>query len=217
MEFFAVIPVHNESKNVQEVIQKVKKLTPNVIVVDDGSIDNTAEIAEAEGVTVLSHKVNLGKGAALKTGCDFAVRSGAKNLVVLDGDGQHAAEEIPLFIEKLAYNDIVFGCRQQKKRMPFVLKFGNNFINWMFTALYGLKVEDTQSGYRAFTSEAYKKIRWQASDYFMETEMMINTKKYGLKYIQIPIRTIYADKYKGTTVFDGIKIVSRLIGGRILK
>jgi len=217
MNAVVVIPAHNEEKHLQDTIKKVKKHQIEVIVVDDGSRDQTKNIAKKEGVIVLSHSVNLGKGAALKTGCDYAIRQGFQQIVVLDGDGQHDPEKIPEFLANLKKYDLVFGYRELSQNMPVILRFGNWFINKTTKLLYKINLNDTQCGYRAFTAETYKKIRWQAADYCMESEMIANAGKYQLKYTQIPIQTIYADKYKGTTVADGIKIVLRMISWRILK
>ena len=215
METFAIIPAYNEEKHLREVIQKTKKHLKNIIVVDDGSQDQTSEIAKVEGVTVLKHLINLGKGAALKTGCDYAVKKGAQNMVALDADSQHNPELIPCLLEKLKNTDIVFGYRQFSKTMPFILRFGNWFINQTTSLFHHIKLNDTQCGYRAFTKQAYKKIRWQASDYSMESEMITYAGKHKLRYQQVPIQTIYSDKYKGTTVLDGIKIVFKLVWWRL--
>ena len=99
--------------------------------------------------------------------------------------------------------------------MPFILKFGNWFINKTIKFLYGLKIDDSQCGYRAFTAKAYKRLRWKASDYSMESEMIAKIGKYKLAYKQIPIDTIYSDKYKGTTILDGVKIVFNLLLWRL--
>jgi glycosyltransferase involved in cell wall biosynthesis len=212
---YVVIPAYNEGNKIIDVVEQAKKFTENVVVIDDGSRDDTAKIAEELGVVVLKHPINLGKGAALKTGCDFAVMQGAKKIVVIDGDGQHDPKEIPEFFGLLKDKEIVFSYRKRNKEMPGVLKFGNWFINKSTQILYGVKIKDTQCGYRAFTASAYRKVRWRAQDYFMETEMIINTGKKKLSYTQHPIETIYADKYKGTTVFDGVKIVMKMIASRL--
>ena len=207
---WTVIPAHNESNNIGEIIKKTKKYVDNVVVVDDGSRDETYNVAKSSGVDVLEHVINLGKGAALKTGCDYAVKNGAEFLVVLDADAQHDPDEIPRFLEKLNDYDIVFGYRKGSKNMPFVLRFGNWFISSVIDILYNINLRDTQSGYRAFSAETYKKIRWSAADYSMESEMIVNVGKNKLKYTQLPIKTIYSDRYKGTTIIDGIKIVMNM-------
>ena len=123
---------------------------------DDGSKDNTPSVAEDSGAFVLKHITNLGKGAAMKTGCDFAVNSGGKAIIVIDADGQHEPKEIPNFMKELETKDIVFGYRVSRKGMPTVFKFGNWFINKMVKLLFRMDLRDTQSGYRAFTSKAYE-------------------------------------------------------------
>ncbi len=217
MSNYVIIPAHNESENIEPVITAAKEHCANVIVVDDGSVDDTLRRAEERGAVVLRHTVNLGKGAALKTGCDYALTLGADKLVVMDADGQHEAKEIPKFLEALQNRDIVFGYRKKSSSMPLVLRFGNGFINTAMNSLFGVKLTDTQCGYRAFTADAYRKVRWSASDYYMETEMIIKTGKNHLKYVEMPTETIYSDRYKGTTVIDGMKIVLSIALWRFFK
>ncbi len=217
MVVYAVIPAHNEQTTIRGTIAGIQRYVNHIIVVDDGSVDRTSEAIKDTGAIVLRHRVNLGKGAALKTGCDYALMKGAEKIVVLDADGQHEPAEIPAFLQALNNADIVFGSRQRSISMPLVLKFGNWFINKTLQRLSAISVQDSQCGYRAFTVEAYRKIRWHASDYYMETEMIINAGKHALRSAHVPIRTIYADKYKGTTVLDGIKIVLKILGGRIAR
>ena len=149
----------------------------------------------------------MGKGAALKTGCDYAVKNGAEFIIALDADAQHDPSDIPRFIEKLKKYDVVFSYRKLSGKMPLVLRFGNWIISNIVRNLYNVSLKDTQSGFRAFSKSAYKKIKWNASDYSMESEMISRAGKQRLKYVQIPIETIYSDRYKGTTVIDGVKIV----------
>lgn len=213
---YIIIPAYNEGKRILDVIKKVREYAKNIVVVDDGSKDNTYNIAKKTSVDVLKHIINLGKGAALKTGCDYAIKKGAKKLVVMDADGQHDPSEIPNFIKNLNNVDIVFGYRTLKK-MPLILKVGNWFINESTKLLYGLDLRDTQGGYRAFRSNCYKKIRWRANDYSMESEMIANVGKHRLRYKEVPVKTIYEDKYKGTTVLDGIKIVFNMVLWKLKK
>jgi glycosyltransferase involved in cell wall biosynthesis len=204
---WAVIPAYNEEKNVGPTIKKSRDYVDNVVLIDDGSHDKTHALGKKAGATVLKHIINLGKGATLKTGCDYAFKNGARYVVTLDADSQHDPKDIPRFIEKLDKYDIVFSYRKLSKKMPFVLRFGNKIISEVSKLLYNLDLKDTQSGFRAFSKEAYKKIRWKSLDYSMESEMISKAGKQKLKYVQIPIETIYSDRYKGTTIIDGIKIV----------
>lgn len=208
---FVVIPARNEKEHILKVVEDVKKYVSNVIVVDDASTDNTKRLAENAGAIVLRHVINLGKGGAVKTGCDYAVENGAKYVVLIDGDGQHESKAIPLFLRQLNDVDIVFGYRKFSKDMPFMMRYGNFFITRLNRLMFGICVRDSQCGYRAFTSNTYKKIRWQANDYSMESEMIANVGKNKLKYDEVEIKTIYNNNYKGTTPLDGVKIVFNMI------
>ena len=210
-----IIPAYNEGKTIFEVISKTRDFAQNIIVVDDGSLDNTPSEAARAGAMVLRHKVNLGKGAALKTGCDYAYQQEVKKIVTMDADGQHDPKEIPFFMSALDQHEIAFGSRKAPKSMPAVFKFGNKAITKTLRWLYGVTVEDSQCGYRSFRADAYPKLRWDATDYYVETEMAIRAGGKKLKHTAIPIETIYADRYKGTTVLDGVAIVAKLVGGKL--
>ena len=189
-KIWGVIPAYNEEKNIIRIITKTKKYVDKVVLVDDGSKDRTMEFGRKSGAIVLRHILNLGKGAALKTGCDYAAKKGAEYIVVLDADAQHNPDNIPKFIDKLKKYDIVFSYRKTSKDMPLVLRFGNWFISSIVKVLYKIKLNDTQCGFRAFSSKAYKKIRWNSSDYSMESEMISRAGRQRLKYVQVPIETI---------------------------
>lgn len=217
--FWVVIPAFNESKTIGKVLEKTMLFSDNIIVVNDGSADTTSEIAKEKNVIVLDHAVNLGKGAALKTGCDYAIKLGAEIIVAMDADGQHLPEDIPLIVKRLqeTNSDIVFSYRKLNKTMPFILQVGNIIISGITNFLYNINIKDSQCGFRCFTAEAYKKIRWQANDYSMESEMIAHTGKNKLKYAELHIQTIYLDKYKGTTVLDGVKVVLYMLWWRLLR
>ncbi len=215
MKVAVVIPVYNEEKHLHNVIKRVKKVSSSydIIVANDGSTDNTKQIAQKQDVTVLSHVVNLGKGAAAKTGCDYAYRKKYDYIVLIDGDEQHEPEDIPRFIKELKTHDIVFGYRVIGKA-PFVYKLGNWGLTIISKILFSMAIIDTQSGFRAFSRKAYRKIRWSSRQYGMESEMIFRAQL--LKYKQIPIKNIYHNANKGTTVFDGIKIGFNMIRWKLL-
>jgi|TARA_Y100000310_G_scaffold38077_1_gene35692 glycosyltransferase involved in cell wall biosynthesis len=210
-KIFAIIPAYNEQKHINKIVKETKKYVDKVIVVDDGSKDNTNEAAKKGKAIVLRHLVNLGKGAALKTGCDYAVKNKANIIITIDADAQHNPNEIPKFLENIKSCDVVLAYRKTNRNMPFVLKFGNSFINKTTNFLFGLRIKDSQCGYRAFTAKVYKKLKWKALDYSMESEMIARIGKHKLSYREVPIETIYSDKYKGTTIIDGVKIVFNLL------
>ncbi len=216
-KIWAVIPAYNEERRIGPVISAAKKYVQDVLVIDDGSSDETLAFSEKHNVLVLRHMVNLGKGAALKTGCDYAIAHGADIIVTLDADAQHRPEDIPRFLHEIGKAEMVFGCRSLNKKMPAVLRFGNWAITQLTSFLYRVNIPDTQSGFRAFTKEAYRKIRWEANDYSMESEMIANVGKHRIPYRTITIETIYPDRYKGTTVIDGVKIVLNLLKWKIVR
>jgi len=207
----AVMPAYNEEKNIADVIKKTKKYVNEVIVIDDGSRDNTIEQAKQADL-ILEHPINMGKGLALKTGIEAALRRKADIIITIDSDNQHNPEDIPKMIDIINQDtDIVIGSRTFNEKMPLSYKIGNTFLQRTFKFLFKIDITDTQCGFRAFKSNIYKKIRWTASSYSVETEMLIKVGKNKLKYKQIPIQTIYEDNYKGTTILDGIKIFLNMI------
>jgi len=209
-----VVPARNEERTIEAVVTQARSYG-RVVVVDDGSDDRTAELARRAGATVLRHIVNLGKGAALKTGCDYALQLGAPTIVVLDADAQHNPRLIPRFLKLLSRCDVVFGSRSFTAAMPAVFRFGNRAISALAQLLYGVRLHDTQCGYRAFTASAYEKMRWQSWDYSVESEMVARVGRRKLRYAELPIETIYQDTYKGTTVLDGIKIVIKMLWWKV--
>jgi glycosyltransferase involved in cell wall biosynthesis len=206
----AVIPARNESKHIAEVVSKARQYVDYVIVVDDGSRDNTFGLAKSVGGNVIAvqHTVNLGKGAALKTGCEAASRLQADVIVCMDADNQHKPEMIPQFVQTLTDRkvDIIFGMRQFNRHMPMMMLIGNHALSKVVNWFFHVVVHDTQSGFRAFTREAFYKLQWESDGYEAETEMIVRMSEQRLKYSELEIDTIYHDDYKGTTVLDGIRI-----------
>lgn len=211
----AVLPARNEAKYIAQVVNRALPLVDYVIVVDDGSIDTTHDIVRQLGgkVIALRHQINLGKGAALKTGCEAACRLKADIIVCMDSDNQHNPETIPKFVDTLrtANLDIVFGMRQFDRRMPLMMIVGNYFLSNLINWLFHMMIHDTQSGFRAFTTEAYRKLLWESRGYEAETEMIVRASEHHLRYKEIEIDTIYHDSYKGTTALDGIRILLHIL------
>lgn len=212
----AIIPARNEAQRIGMVVQRTMPFVDFVIVVDDGSTDDTTAVLQALAqpkVVVIRHQVNLGKGAALTTGCEAAMRLKVDAVVCLDADGQHNPESIPLFLSALEERqlDIVFGMRTFNSKMPIMMYLGNHFLSACINRLFRVMIHDTQSGFRAFTILAYPQLRWESSGYQAETEMIVRAGEHKLKYAEIDIDTIYLDNYKGTTVLDGIKIFLNIL------
>jgi glycosyltransferase involved in cell wall biosynthesis len=207
-DFFIVIPAFNEEGRIGKVVRDAKKTGFPVIVVDDGSKDKTPEEAKKGGAIVLRHKINLGKGASLRTGVEAAFAMGAVAIVALDADGQHNPVHIPKFIKALnGGNEIVFGTRQLSGKAPVVRLIGNKTGASLVYLLFGINRKDLLCGYLAFTKKAYKKIKWESARYGVETEIVARAGKNKLKYTEITIDTIYIDKYKGVSIVDALTIL----------
>lgn len=214
-----VIPARNEGPRIGTVLASLALHVPaaRIYVVDDGSEDATAETAQRLGARIVRHRVNLGKGAALRTGCEAALRDGVELLVVMDADGQHAAEDVPRLIAPIAAGeaDLVLGRRRFSPDMPALMRAGNWGLSALFALLFRRRVEDTQCGLRAFAAAAYSRLAWHAHDYSVETEMLVRAIRAGLRVTEVRIETVYNDRYKGTTPADGVRILGRMVGWRL--
>jgi len=206
----AIIPAFNEHERIVPIVDEAKRYVNEVIIVDDGSDEDSYRFLETlkDRTIVLRHRINLGKGSALRTGIAAAIARHADVIVLMDADGQHKPSDIPRLVEALEEKqvDIVFGSRKIGGSMPAAMRLGNHFFSVATNLLFRIYVSDTQSGFRAFRAAVYPKLEWQSPRYAAETEMVVNAGKHRLRHCEVPIDTIYHDKYKGTTVFDGIRI-----------
>ncbi|MCD4760047.1 glycosyltransferase family 2 protein [archaeon] len=215
-----IIPALNEEKNIGNVINNLKKEGyHNLILVDDGSEDNTINIAEQAGAKVLKHIINRGQGAALQTGMTYALLNGAQYLVHFDADGQHDPKEIKSILKPLLKKEaeVTLGSRFLKKqKMPFIRKLtlkGAILIIWVF---YGEKLSDAHNGFRAFTKEAAKKVTITTDKMEHASEIIDKIKKRKVKYKEVPVTIIYKEEHlkegrKGQGQFDSIKILFKMI------
>ena len=211
-----IIPGLNEEKYISTVLRKVSKQTKNIIVVDDGSTDSMRKIAKKYTNHVLSHSINLGKGAALKTGCEYAFKTlGAKAVIFMDSDDQHDPEELPLFMKALETSDVVFGVRSFDEKMPLGRIIGNRMASVIIYFLFGRYIPDIPSGYKAFTKKAYKKLIWNSTDYSVEMEIAAKTAKSKINYATISIKTIYHDFERGMTILDTVRMITKILSWRI--
>jgi glycosyltransferase involved in cell wall biosynthesis len=217
MKIFVVVPAHNEAKRIGQVLSDLKKTKLTVIVVDDGSEDKTVQVAGKYKVIIVRHEINLGKGAAMKTGAMAAFKMGADAVIFIDSDGQHKIGETYLFTEALKKNrvDVVIGVRDLTK-IPFVRRVGNSVSSLMVYILFGIRVLDLLCGYRAITKKGFNKINWISNGYSVETEMVAMTGKYSIKHCEVPVSTVYYDKFKGLSPLEGLAIIVDVIRWRFL-
>jgi len=214
---WVVVPAFNEEFRLGSVLDKIKKITHNIIVVDDGSKDKTASVAKSKKVKVIVLNPNQGKGAALRTGMDAAVKEGAKILVSIDADGQHRPSDIPKLVEKLQNEnlDVMFSYRPRDNKMPAYKRFGNWGLNMWMRVLFGPKPKDMLCGFMAYTSDAYKVLRWDAKRYGIETEVIARCVKNNLKWSELEIPTIYNEKRTGIRMRDGVKLAFFMVKLRV--
>lgn len=192
----ALIPAFNEAVHIANVIQGTRKFVP-VLVVDDGSSDETARIAEDTGAVVLRQQPNQGKGKALMRGFQYAVDQGYDAVITLDADGQHDPLEIPLFLKNLekSASDLVIGQRNFGQ-MPLVRRCSNTIGTWLFSWAIGETISDNQSGYRLVSSRLMQVMLLSSESGFeYEVEMIVRCVQNGMKLTWVPIRTIYADEH----------------------
>ncbi|MBU1118712.1 glycosyltransferase family 2 protein [Patescibacteria group bacterium] len=210
-----VIPAYNEVGSLEGVVKEASRYSDTIIVVDDGSRDKTGDFCiekNEKDVYFLRHVVNLGKGAAMRTGAIFAQNLKCDFLVFMDADGQHDPQDIKKLVDCVKEKKgLAIGKREKNKNMPLAMKVGNFSLSLLIKTLFKLSVEDTQSGFRAIRLEDLDKILWTSCDYNVETEMLIKAKKNQISIFEVPIKTVYNDKYKGTTFIDGIKIFLQLL------
>lgn len=221
MKTAVIIPAYNEEKTIARIVRETRKFIPDVIVVDDGSSDGTGEEAKKAGADVVTHIVNVGAGLATITGNEYAVKKGYEVITNIDGDEQHFPRDIPSAIALLENKnlDIVFGSRflTHSKEFPLVLKFGNKFLTSMNRLMFGSNITDTQTGFRVLKAETWKKLGITSSGYGICSEIAAKVGKKKLKYAEISVETIFLDKFKGTTILDGVKIFINMIRWWIAK
>jgi len=211
-EIWLVLPVFNEAKYIGKVLNKLENITHNIIVVDDGSDDHTADLLKASNLYFLRHQINLGKGAAMKTGADFAfAKLKARAVIFMDGDDQHDPQELKLFFAKLlSGSKVVFGERKMDHQMPLLRIIGNRVASLLVMLLFGAYVPDIPSGFKAISRDVYQKLRWQASGYEVELELAARVAKNKINYSTISINTIYHDLSKGMTLIDALQTIARV-------
>jgi len=216
MKIFVVIPAYNEAKTIVQVIQDIKKHIQNIIVVDDGSKDRTAQLAKEQKAIVYSHLINRGLGGALATGIKAALNHEADIILTFDADGQHQAEDIPKMIKPIVNSeaDVVIGSRMlENNKMPWHRKMAVKIGNLITRFLFGAYTSDSQSGLRAFNKKAASSLRLVTNKMEVSSEIIKEIKRQNLRLKEIPIKAIYTDYSlsKGQNFFVGLKTAIKLL------
>ena len=190
----AVIPCLNEARNIGEVVRSVRRFVPTVFVIDDGSQDNTAEIAKRAGAEVIRHTVPHGKGIALQAGWKHALARGFNWALMLDGDGQHAAADIPGFFEAAERSGtrLVVGNRMgNPEGMPRVRRWVNRWMSERISALAGISLPDSQCGFRLMDLRVRNKLAVEAAHFEIESDVLLAFARAGCLIEFVPIQVIY--------------------------
>ena len=219
MKIVAVIPAYNEEQTIADVLKRTRPFVSEMIVVNDGSRDRTAEIALQNGAVVVSHLVNRGLGAAIGTGFAAAKKLQADALITLDADGQHDPVEIPKFVSAIKNGaNVVIGSRMLSRvGMPWYRQIANMLGNVSTLVLFGAWVTDSQSGFRAFSKLAFETIEIKTNGMEVSSELIAEAHAHHFPIVEVPIQAIYTDYSlsKGQSFFVGLKTLLKLVLKRI--
>ena len=214
---WVVIPLYNEATVIAEVVRGLLPLFPQVVCVDDGSRDGSGAIAAAAGAHLVTHPINLGQGAALQTGFEYALERGARYVVTFDADGQHRVEDAAAMLERARAEDlaIVFGSRFLDDRTdPGVLKrIVLKTAVWVTNLTTHTRLTDAHNGLRVIRDDALRMIKLRQDRMAHGTEIVVQLGKTGLPYAEQPVEVIYSDysKAKGQSLLNSVNILVDLI------
>jgi glycosyltransferase involved in cell wall biosynthesis len=220
---FVVVPAFNEAPAIGAVLGELRAAYPNVVVVDDGSTDGTAQVARTTAAHVMRHPINCGQGAALQTGIEFALQCGAEYIVTFDADGQHRVEDVAALLAPIRSGecDIVLGSRflGQSVGVPplrrMVLRFGV-----LFTRLVSrVNLTDAHNGLRAFSRRAAQRINLRLDRMAHATELIDQVRQSGLRFKEVPVQIRYTaySLRKGQSARGAIRIALHYLLGRVLQ
>ena len=217
---YVVLPAYNEATRIQPVIESIAEKGYNMVVVNDGSSDNTLDVIleskrkYPDKIHVYSLIINRGVGVATQTGFDAVLKYDPKYVVSMDSDGQHSADDLDNVIMPLVTGEAqaVIGVRPLKD-MPFSRNFANAVMNLLTRIFYKVNVSDSQTGFRAITKDALKKININARGYLISSEFIREVNDNNIPFAEVPIQTIYTPETqaKGTNVKEAFKILIQMI------
>ena len=212
-DILAVIPTYNNEKTVARVIADVRRYCAHVLVVNDGSTDSTAQILAAEGVGTISYAPNRGKGYAIRRALRYAEEHGYRYMITIDSDGQHFASDIPKFVEEIEKTPdaLLVGARNLRSdNMPGKNTFANKFSNFWFRVETGMRLDDTQSGFRLYPVRRMKGMRFLTRRYEFEVEVLVRAAWRGIAVRNIPVNVFYPEKDERVTHFRPGKDFTRI-------
>lgn len=208
-----IIPTYNNGGTILKVVEEVSHYINDIIVVNDGSTDDTTKLLQTTTANVTSHTENRGKGCALVTGFRKAKEMGYTHAITIDADGQHFASDIPKFLDALENhrNSIVVGCRNlTEENMPRGNTFANKFSNFWFRLQTAIDLQDTQSGYRLYPLAELRGLSWITSRYEAELELLVFAAWAGVSIDSVPVRVYYPPVEERVTHFRPVYDFARI-------
>ena len=209
-----LIPTYNNELTIEKLVSDVLKYSDDVIIVNDGSTDSTMSILSTiNKVQTISYDINKGKGFAIRTGFNYALDNGYDYVITLDSDGQHYASDLPIFLNQLKNNPkaIVIGSRLlSDTAQPGASSFANKFSNFWFRVETGIKLQDTQSGYRLYPIKYMKNTKWFSNKYEFEIEVIVRSAWKDVDVFCVPIDVFYPSKEERITHFRPFKDFFRI-------
>ncbi len=221
-KIIAAIPAYNEEAFIGDIVTRAKKYVDKVIVVDDGSTDNTAEVARTAGAKVIEHKTNQGAGKATKTAFEVAKRSHADILVTLDGDGQHNPDEIPQLLAPILKGeaDLIIGSRfihPNLHQMPKYRKFGIDVITFLYNLGSKVRVSDSQCCFRAQSRRLIEAVSITEAGFGFSIQVLIQARRKGFTIKEVPVSCIYHSQGSSLNpVIHGLGVAFNVIKHRLL-
>jgi glycosyltransferase involved in cell wall biosynthesis len=209
-----LVPTYNNATTLPFVLKSILSFTDQVIVVNDGSTDDTLSVAAGfPEVEIVSYGINQGKGYALRKGFRHAVDAGYEYAITIDSDGQHYADDLPLFLPMIDKhpNAIVIGARNMDQAsVPGKSSFGNKFSNFWFWVETGIRRNDTQSGYRLYPVKSLNGMRFFTKKYEFEIEVIVRAAWKGIDVLEVPVKVFYPEKEKRISHFRPFRDFSRI-------
>lgn len=213
-DVWLVVPVYNEAPVIADVIREVRKSFPNVVCVDDGSKDNSAEQIRLAGAHLVRHPVNLGQGAALQTGIEYArAQPGAQYFVTFDADGQHQVKDVERMVERLRHEplDIVLGTRfhEETEHIPFLKRFVLKTVVQLSPALRKLKLTDAHNGLRAFNKTVADGMNITLNGMGHASQIVEMIAREEWRVAEEPVTILYTEysMAKGQSLINGVNIL----------
>ncbi len=201
-----ILPAYNVARHLADLVSAIQKVQPQVsiLVVDDGSSDDTYKVASGLAVQVEQHDVNRGKGAALQTGFAWALAKELDYVFTMDADGQHLPAEMQAFLDHCIATqaDVVVGTRMaQTGEMPWLRRYTNRFTSWVVGHLAGCKIPDSQNGFRLFRVSCLKGLKMVSNRFDFESEILVRLGRQSAIIEAVPISSVYADERSSINPF----------------